>query len=188
MRSYRAPSMVRTIVAVVSLTLCAATPALAQRRAPGRAPGRAEPGRAEAGRAEPQRRAVLEQQFRQRGEEIVRRQLNLSDDQMRRLRDVNSHFDGQRRGLVQQERDARTALRNEIARGSSADQGRVAQLMGQVRDLQQQRFALQQQELQQLSGFLTPVQQAQYEGLVTQMRERARQLRAQQNGGDSATP
>lgn len=141
------------------------------------------------GRGQPQqRRAVLEQQFRQRGEQIVRRQLNLSDDQMRRLRDVNSRFDGQRRGLVQQERDARVALRNEIARGSSADQGRVAQLMAQVRDLQQQRFALQQQELQQLSGFLTPVQQAQYEALVTQLRERARQLRAEQGDSGTQTP
>jgi len=174
MRQYGARGMLRTIVAAVALTVSAAAPALAQRRAPGR--------------AQPQQRAKLEQQFRQRGEEIVRRQLNLSDDQMRRLRDVNSRFDGQRRGLVQQERDARVALRNEIARGSSADQGRVSQLMAQVRDLQQQRFSLQQQELQQLSGFLTPVQQAQYEGLVTRLRERARQLRAQKNGGDSATP
>ena len=173
MRQYGAPGMLRTMVAAVALTVSAATPALAQRRAPGR--------------AQPQQRAKLEQQFRQRGEEIVRRQLNLSDDQMRRLRDVNSRFDGQRRGLVQQERDARVALRNEIARGSSADQGRVSQLMAQVRDLQQQRFSLQQQELQQLSGFLTPVQQAQYEGLVTRLRERARQLRAEK-GADSATP
>ena len=177
MRQYGARGMLRTIVVVVALTLSAAAPALAQRRAPGRAPGRAQP----------QQRAKLEQQFRQRGEEIVRRQLNLSDDQMRRLRDVNSRFDGQRRGLVQQERDARVALRNEIARGSSADQGRVSQLMAQVRDLQQQRFSLQQQELQQLSGFLTPVQQAQYEGLVTRMRERARQLRAEKRA-DSTAP
>ena len=173
MRQYGAPGMLRTIVVAVALTLSAAAPALAQRRAPGR--------------AQPQQRAKLEQQFRQRGEEIVRRQLNLSDDQMRRLRDVNSRFDGQRRGLVQQERDARVALRNEIARGSSADQGRVSQLMAQVRDLQQQRFSLQQQELQQLSGFLTPVQQAQYEGLVTRMRERARQLRAEKRA-DSTAP
>ena len=173
MRQYGARGMLRTIVAAVALTVSAAAPALAQRRAPGR--------------AQPQQRAKLEQQFRQRGEEIVRRQLNLSDDQMRRLRDVNSRFDGQRRGLVQQEREARVALRNEIARGSSADQGRVSQLMAQVRDLQQQRFSLQQQELQQLSGFLTPVQQAQYEGLVTRLRERARQLRAEK-GEDSATP
>jgi len=173
MRQYGARGMLRTIVVAVALTLSAAAPALAQRRAPGR--------------AQPQQRAKLEQQFRQRGEEIVRRQLNLSDDQMRRLRDVNSRFDGQRRGLVQQERDARVALRNEIARGSSADQGRVSQLMAQVRDLQQQRFSLQQQELQQLSGFLTPVQQAQYEGLVTRMRERARQLRAEKRA-DSTAP
>lgn len=173
MRQLRVRWMMTTLAAAVTLAASAATPALAQRRAPGHA-------------NEAQRRAVLEKQFRQRGEDIVRRQLNLSDDQMRKLRDVNSRFDGQRRGLVQQERDARVALRNEIARGSSADQGRVAQLMSQVRDLQAQRFALQQQEVKQLSGFMTPVQQAQYEGLVTRLRERARQLRAAQDSGAGA--
>lgn len=173
MQGDRAHRMIAMLAVVGALTVGAATPALAQRGRAAHAPGQ-------------QRRALLEQQFRQRGEQIVRRQLNLSDDQMRRLHDVNSRFDGQRRGLVQQEREARMALRGEIARGSSADQARVAQLMAQVRDLQQQRFELQQQELQQLSGFLTPVQQAQYEGLVTRLRERARQLRAEQ--GDSGPP
>lgn len=172
----RVKNLTTTCAVALALSAAAATPALAQKRGPIR--NNPTP-----------RRAQLEQQFRQRGEEIVRRQLNLSDDQMRKLRDVNSRFDGQRRGLLQQERDARVALRDEIARGSSADQGRVAQLMAQVRDLQQQRFALQQQELQQLSGFLTPVQQAQYEGLVTQLRERARQLRqAEDNGAPAQVP
>jgi len=175
MQGRRVRNRVSTVaMAAILAVSAAASPALAQGRGAGRAQN-------------PQRRALLEQQFRQRGEEIVRKQLNLSDDQMRRLRDVNGRFDGQRRSLAQQERDARVALRNEIARGSSADQGRVAQLMAQVRDLQQQRFALQQQELQQLSGFMTPVQQAQYEGLVTRLRERARELRAGRDSG-SGTP
>lgn len=173
-RGRRVRGITRTLLSVAVLSAAAVSPALAQRGAPARG-------------AEAQRRALLEQQFRQRGEEIVRRQLNLSDDQMRKLRDVNGRFDGQRRGLMLQEREARVALRTEIARGSAADQSRVAQLMAQVRDLQAQRFALQQQELQQLSGFMTPVQQAQYEGLVARLRERARKLRAARDSG-AGTP
>lgn len=153
--------------------MLAAAPVQAQRRLQPRA---APVARGENGA----RRAELERQFRQRGEQLVRQQLNLSDDQMRRLRAVNSQFDGPRRELLLQERDARIALRDELGRGSSADQQRVAQLIAQVRQLQGQRFALQQQEQQQLAGFLTPVQQAQYDGLVARLRQRARELRAQQ--------
>lgn len=171
----RVRGMMTAVVAALALVASSASVASAQ--------GRPHPnGNAIMG-AKP-RRAQLERQFRERGEQIVRRQLNLSDDQMSRLRAVNGRYDGQRSALLLQERDARVALRNELARGSGADQGRVAQLMSQVRTLQQQRFALQEQEQKDLSGFLTPVQQAQYYGLVAQLRQRARELRAQQ--GDSA--
>lgn len=171
----RVRGIMTALVAALALVTSSASVASAQ--------GRPRPnGNAVMG-ANP-RRAELERQFRARGEEIVRRQLNLSDDQMSRLRAVNGRYDGERRGLLLQERDARVALRNELARGSAADQGRVAQLMAQVRTLQQQRFALQQREQQDVSGFLTPVQQAQYFGLVAQLRQRARELRAQQ--GDSS--
>lgn len=170
----RVRGVMTALVAALALVASSASVASAQRRP--HPNGNAIMG------ANP-RRAELERQFRERGEQIVRQQLNLSNDQMSRLRAVNGRYDGQRRSLLLQERDARVALRTELARGSSADQGRVAQLMSQVRSLQQQRFALQEQEQKDLSGFLTPVQQAQYYGLVAQLRQRARELRAQQ--GDS---
>lgn len=174
MRGHRVQRVVRPLLAAAALSVSAVAPALAQRRPALRA-------------GESPRRALLERQFRQRGDDIVRRQLKLSDDQMRRLRDVNGPLDSQRHTLVQQEHDARVALRDEMARGSSADQGRVAQLMAQVRTLQAQRFALHQQEMQQISGFLTPVQQAQYDALVTRLRERARALHAA-NDSAAGTP
>ncbi len=139
---------------------------------------------ASAGAQKDGRRAALEQEFRAKSEQLVRERLNLNDEQMRRLREVNAHLDGRRSALVQQERAARVALRQEMARGGSADQAKVSQLMKEAHDLQQQRFELQQDEQRELSAFLTPVQIAQYVGLQSQLRERMREMRGQQ---DSST-
>lgn len=163
----------RVALLVVSSVLLS-TAAAAQRQRP-RVGGGGEQG-------DGGRRAVLERQFRAQGEQLVRERLNLTDAQVAQLRDVNSRLDGRRRALTQQERSARVALRDEIARGGSADQARVAQLMRDARDLQQQRIQLQQEEQQQLSSFLTPVQQAQFYGLQAQLRAKMRELRAQQGG------
>jgi Spy/CpxP family protein refolding chaperone len=99
---------------------------------------------------------------------------------------VNGRISSQRNALVQQERDVRVALRDEMAKGTGADQAKVADLMNQARQLQQQRFALQQDEQQQLSQFLTPVQVAQYMGLQAQIRERLREMRMQQGQNPGA--
>lgn len=134
-----------------------------------------------AGGAGAQRRAVLNQEFRARGEQLVRERLNLSAEQMQRLRDVNGRLDARRNGLGDKERATRIALRQELARGKAADQSRVAMLMSQAHDLQQQRFQVQEDEQRELSAFLTPVQQAQYFGLQSQLRQKMREMREQQN-------
>jgi hypothetical protein len=122
------------------------------------------------------RRDALEQRFRQRSEEIVKQRLNLNDQQVARLRGVNADIAGKRNALLDQERSVRSGLRDEMAKGSGADQNKVTQLMTQAHDLQSQRFALQQDEQQQLSGFMSPVQVAQYVGLQAQIRQRIREM------------
>lgn len=129
------------------------------------------------------RRQALEQQFRQRSEEVVRQRLNLNDEQVNRLRSVNANIGNQRNTLLQQERAIRMNLRDEMSKGPSADQAKVSQLMAQAHDLQNKRFALQQDEEQQLSSFMTPVQVAQYVGLQAQIRQRIREMQRGQNGG-----
>ena len=153
--------------------------AAAEAQRPGRVRAMRPPP--EAGANQP-RRQVLEKEFRQRSEQIVREKLNLSDDQVARLRAVNTSLGAQRGSLVQQERSVRLDLRDEMSKGSSADQARVSQLLNQARDLQARRFALQQEEQQQLSGFMTPVQVAQYVGLQAQIRQRIREMQQGQPG------
>lgn len=121
-------------------------------------------------------RKELEQRFRERTEQIVRKRLNLNNDQVNRLRGVNTDIGAKRDALVDQERVVRTSLRDEMSKGSGADQSKVSQLMAQAHDLQARRFALQQDEQRQLSGFMSPVQVAQYVGLQAQLRARIRQM------------
>jgi Spy/CpxP family protein refolding chaperone len=166
------------LTACAAVILCASS-AAAQR---GNHEPRVRPARPQTQTDAGPRRQALENSFRQRSEQIVRQRLNLNDDQVTRLRAVNANIGGQRNALVQQERAVRSDLRDEMAKGGAADQGRVAQLMAQARDLQAKRFALQQTEQQQLSGFLTPVQVAQYVGLQAQIRQRMREMQRGQNG------
>jgi Spy/CpxP family protein refolding chaperone len=165
--------MTATVLCVTSLT--AATSASAQGR-------RIRPMHPAPGEGVQPRRQALEQQFRQRSEQIVRQRLNLNDDQVNRLRSVNANIGGQRNALLQQERAVRMDLRDEMSKGTAADQSKVSQLMAQAHDLQSKRFALQQDEQQQLSSFMTPVQVAQYVGLQAQIRQRIREMQRGQNG------
>jgi len=174
----------RLFPALVALVLCVAVAprASAQRPHPERRGLAPRMGAIQGGN--PQRRAMLERQFRQRGEQIVRQRLGLNDAQMRQLRQVNQQMNARRRALMLQELDTRAALRAEVAKGSGADQARVAQLIAQAQALQRQRFAVAEDEQKALSAFLTPVQQAQYVGLQEQLRQRLRQLRQKQGGGE----
>lgn len=173
----------RAVTGMIALALCATTAVSITAGAQGRRPRPMHPS--PDGNAP--HRQMLEQQFRQRSEQIVRQRLNLNDDQVSRLRSVNANIGGQRNALLQQERSVRSDLRDEMAKGSAADQARVAQLMTQAHDLQGKRFALQQDEQQQLSGFMTPVQVAQYVGLQAQIRQRIREMQ-RGNNGDPGTP
>jgi len=137
------------------------------------------------GPAQPPRRAALEQQYRARGEQVIREKLQLSDDQMTKLRSVNQRYDGRRRDLLQREGGLRGQLRAEVAKGKGANQTRVAQLMSQADQLQRERFELNQTELKEMGGFLTPVQQARYQGLQAQLRKRVQDMREQQSGAEA---
>lgn len=129
-----------------------------------------------------QRRVMLEQRFKQRSEQIVLQRLKLNDDQAHRLRSVNADIGGKRDALLDQERQVRVGLRDEMQKGPGADQRRISDLMRQAHDLQARRFALQQDEERQLSDFMSPIQVAQYIGLQAQIRQRIREM--QRDGGD----
>ena len=123
------------------------------------------------------RRAMLEERLRQRTADIVKRRLQLTDDQMKQLQETNSRFEKQRMDLMGRERETRHELRQQILAGDDANQNRVAQLLDQAMQIERQRLDLQQSEQRELAKFLKPVQRAKLFGLQAEMRRRAQELR-----------
>jgi protein CpxP len=122
------------------------------------------------------RRQMLEQRLRERTGDLVRRRLQLSDDQMSKLQSTNRQFEPQRASLLMKERDVRRELRDQLV-SATADQSRVAALLDQAMMLERQRLDLAQSEQRELAKFLTPVQRAKLFGLQNEMRRRAQELR-----------
>lgn len=164
---------VRVLTAFFLSLLVLATGAEAQRPGPDSAPAR---------------RQALEQRVRQRMAAVVKERLGLSDDQMRRLGEVNREIEGQRRLLNQQERDLRVGLRAELIRGDSASQDRVARVVDQLIDVQRRRIDLLSREQRALAAFMTPVQRAQYLAIQDQLRRRMEEMRGRPRRGGQRRP
>ena len=129
-------------------------------------------------------RQELERRFRERSANIVRRQLQLNDNQMSRLQGVNRQFETQRVALFAEERRARQALRAELT-ATNPNQQKVATLLDQLMGVSRRRFDIQAGEQRELAKFLTPVQRAKYFGLQNQLRQRLEEVqrRGGQRGG-----
>ena len=126
--------------------------------------------------------AALQARVRQRVAAVVKQRLNLTDDQMRQLAAVNANYDGRRRALLAQERDARVAVRAELQRGESADQKRVETAIADLFRVQRSRIDLAEQEQRDLAKFLQPSQRAGYLALQEQLRRRVEQMRQRRGG------
>lgn len=128
----------------------------------------------------PVERDSLEAQVRQRMAQMLRSQLGLTDEQMRRLAATNRRFERQRIALVTQEREVRMGLRDEIESGDTTRSAQVSGLLDRMIVLQRQRLELLEAEQKELATFLTPIQRARYFGMEEQIRRRLLELREQQ--------
>lgn len=158
------------LVTVVALTAAPFTPSHAQRA-----------GDSVLGRSGGPAREELERRFRERSANIVRRELQLNDNQMSRLQGVNRQFETQRVTLFAEERRARQALRAELT-ATNPNQQKVATLLDQLMAVSRRRFDIQASEQRELAKFLTPVQRAKYFGLQNQLRQRLEEV--QRRGGE----
>ena len=131
----------------------------------------------------PQERAQLEQRFRENFASEVKKRLQLTDDQMTKLMAVNQRLDAQRRQLFQQEREARIALRAELAKPEDGvNQPRVAELLDTVLKLQRSRLDLVDREQRELAAFLTPVQRARFQAFVEMVQRRMDDMDGRRDG------
>ena len=114
--------------------------------------------------------------------EMVERRLGLTPDQGAKLRDATARYASQRQQLFRQERSLRRDLRAELARGETVRQERVAGMLDRLLGLQRERADLVSAEQRTLSGFLTPVQRAEFLAMQERAFRAAQQMRQERDG------
>jgi hypothetical protein len=122
-------------------------------------------------------KAGKEQRVRERVATVVQNRLQLSDEQMRKLRDVNAKYEPRRRTLFADERDARVTLRTQLQRGKEGDQTAISSAIDKMLKTQRARLDIAEQEQRDLSAFMTPAQRAGYLALQEQIRRRVDEMR-----------
>jgi hypothetical protein len=129
------------------------------------------------------RAETLRQEIERRFAERVRADLALSDPQMEQLRQHQGNFGTRRRALLRHQRELRLALQQQMRPGVAADADSVRHLNEALRENRGRIFALEQEEDEQLSRFLSPVQVAQYRQLRERLLERVNELRRRAGAG-----
>jgi Spy/CpxP family protein refolding chaperone len=103
--------------------------------------------------------------------------LNLNDDQARQLQASDRKFTQQRNQVLQSERQARLGLKAEMDSNGTRDQAKIDGYMQQLVAAQHRRADILEAEQKEMSGYLTPLQRAQYQALHEQLNKRVVQLR-----------
>ena len=151
---------------------------------PAQQPDQAAAARADSAAISSPERRQLERRLHERVLSVVRDRLKLTQEQEGKLSATSERYEQQRRALAQRERSLRLELRAQLRRADSADQKRVAELLDQTMQAQQNRLDLYRKEQSDLAEFLTPVQRAQYMGLQEQMRQRVDDLHRRTDARD----
>ena len=124
---------------------------------------------AEAGRL----RAQIEKAFGDR----VQQELKLSPDQATKLRSTQEQFGARRRSLMQQQMERRRALDDQMEPGIAANSDSVRKLMDGIRAGRAEMFKIEQDQDREMSGYLTPVQQARFQQMREQFMQRVGEMR-----------
>jgi periplasmic protein CpxP/Spy len=133
----------------------------------------------------PPRRAAMEQQLRRALWTATKRRVGLTEPQMARLGDVTRALEPRRASLMQRERTARRALREEMT-AAQPNQARVGELLDEMQRVQRARLELVESEQRQLAAFMSPVQRARYFALQEQFRRRLEEMRRGEAGMPAA--
>lgn len=164
------------------IALAVAVVAFGAVSAPVRAQDRPQPPRDAA------QRDSLAERVRQRMAQMLRTQLGMNDEQIRRFQATNRRFEAQRVGLFNQEREVRGELRGLIEGGDTTQYQRIGTLLDRTIQLQRQRIDLQEAEQKELATFLNPAQRARLYGIEEQLRRRMDTMRDGPPGGGRMQP
>lgn len=125
----------------------------------------------------------LQHRLRQRWSERVRGNLGLTNDQATQLQATEDKYLRQRRDFAQRQRAINEALRGQLQPGVAANQDSVRKLMAARERNRASLAQLDQNENQEIAGYLNPVQHARYQMMREQLRQRIQELRGQRMEG-----
>jgi hypothetical protein len=130
----------------------------------------------ESGPARP-RLEELRRRVRERVAQRIQQDLNLSPDQMQRLRTTVGAYAGRRRDLEARQRDLRRALGGQLRPGVAATADSVARLTDELLDVRVRYAESFREEQRQLARYLDPVQRAKLMLLRDRLTNRAQEFR-----------
>jgi Spy/CpxP family protein refolding chaperone len=137
----------------------------------------------------PPKQQALQRQVRQAFAGVLKRQLNLNDEQLKKLQDVDAKYQRQRTEVVRDERAARLDLRSALTDTSATpDQTKVDGYLTRLTAAQRKRADLLEAEQKELAGFLTPVQRAKFLALREQLQKRVAARRQDGGRGRAGAP
>jgi hypothetical protein len=114
---------------------------------------------------------------RERFAERIQQDLNLTSDQMRRLRVTAGTFGGRRRDMEARQRALRDALAGQLRPGIAASPDSVARLTDELMALRVRYAESFREEQAELAQYLDPVQRARLTVLRDRLVQRARDFR-----------
>lgn len=129
----------------------------------------------------PPRGAELRERIEHRFAERIKAELDLTDEQAAKLKEVAKENGGRRRELRYRERALTGALDDQLAEGAAADQDSVARLTRALLDLRVEYARSWRDEMGKLS-FLTPVQRARLMIMRDQLLQRVHRMRGERQG------
>src|SRR2546426_10316174 len=135
----------------------------------------------------------LRQEIRQRWNQRVRRDLDLTDAQATKLQASEQKYLQQRVDIAQRQRAVNEALRRQLQPGVAANPDSVRRLMDTREHNRAALGQLDRDEDKEVGGYLTPVQHARYQMMREQLRRRIQEIREQrrarvQGRGGAARP
>jgi Spy/CpxP family protein refolding chaperone len=133
-------------------------------------------------------RERLQQEIERRFGVVVQRQLGLSNDQAGKLRATEERFRMRRRVIVRQQLLLRFGLQEQMRPGQAANPDSVRRLMDAMQANRGDLLRLDQDQDREMSGYLTPVQRAQYQMLRERLMRRLQEVRRERGGAGAGRP
>lgn len=122
---------------------------------------------------------MLMQRIQDRFAARVQEELGLTDAQTSKMRQTTTKWFGFRSDLDAQQRQLRQQLASQLRPGVAANQDSVSRLMSQLMEIKVRYAESFKQESGEMSGYLTPVQQAQYFIMRERLLDRIVEARAE---------